>query len=43
MVLMSVGLGMAFPYLLIGAFPGLIAFLPKPGMWMETFKVDVPV
>jgi len=37
-VLMSVGLGMAFPYLLIGAFPRLIAFLPKPGMWMETFK-----
>ena len=37
-VMMSVGLGMAFPYLLIGAFPKLIAFLPKPGMWMETFK-----
>ena len=33
-----VGLGMAFPYLMIGAFPGLIGFLPKPGMWMETFK-----
>ena len=29
---------MALPYLLIGAFPKLIAFLPKPGMWMETFK-----
>ena len=38
LVLMSVGLGMAFPYLLIGAFPRLIGFLPKPGMWMETFK-----
>jgi thiol:disulfide interchange protein len=33
-----VGLGMAFPYLLIGAFPRLISFLPKPGPWMETFK-----
>ena len=33
-----VGLGMASPYLLIGAFPGLIGFLPKPGAWMETFK-----
>jgi suppressor for copper-sensitivity B len=32
------GLGMASPYLLIGAFPGLVKFLPKPGMWMETFK-----
>ncbi len=33
-----VGLGMASPYLLIGAFPRLIAFLPKPGAWMDTFK-----
>lgn len=33
-----VGLGMAFPYLMIGAFPRLIGFLPKPGMWMQTFK-----
>ena len=33
-----IGLGMAFPYLLIGAFPGLVKMLPKPGEWMETFK-----
>lgn len=33
-----VGLGMAFPYLLVGAFPRLISFLPKPGDWMDTFK-----
>ena len=33
-----IGLGMATPYLLIGAFPRLISFLPKPGAWMETFK-----
>ncbi|TWT88533.1 Thiol:disulfide interchange protein DsbD precursor [Pseudobythopirellula maris] len=33
-----VGLGMALPYLLIGLFPSLIAWLPKPGAWMETFK-----
>lgn len=33
-----VGLGMASPYLLIGAFPSLIRFLPKPGAWMDTFK-----
>jgi suppressor for copper-sensitivity B len=32
------GLGMASPYLVIGAFPNLVRFLPKPGMWMETFK-----
>jgi thiol:disulfide interchange protein len=33
-----IGLGMATPYLLIGAFPKLISFLPKPGLWMDTFK-----
>ncbi|MCH8923399.1 MAG: hypothetical protein IIA67_09670 [Planctomycetes bacterium] len=37
-VFFSVGLGMASPYILIGAFPKLVAFLPKPGAWMETFK-----
>lgn len=34
----SVGLGMASPYLVIGAFPSLVRWLPKPGEWMETFK-----
>ena len=34
----AMGLGMASPYLLLGAFPGLIKWLPKPGAWMETFK-----
>lgn len=37
-VFTAVGLGMASPYLLIGAFPRLIRFLPKPGAWMDTFK-----
>jgi thiol:disulfide interchange protein len=37
-VFTSVGLGMAFPYLFIGAFPALIRWLPKPGEWMETVK-----
>jgi thiol:disulfide interchange protein len=34
----GVGLGMASPYLLIGAFPKLVSFLPKPGAWMKTFE-----
>lgn len=38
LVFTVLGLGMAFPYLLIGAFPSLIRFLPKPGAWMDTFK-----
>lgn len=38
LVFIALGIGMAFPYLVIGAFPGLVRFLPKPGNWMETFK-----
>ncbi|MBI3839215.1 MAG: thioredoxin family protein [Planctomycetia bacterium] len=38
LIFSCVGLGMASPYLLIGAFPRLIRFLPKPGAWMDTFK-----
>lgn len=33
-----IGLGLGTPYLVIGAFPVLIRFLPKPGEWMETLK-----
>jgi thiol:disulfide interchange protein len=29
---------MASPYVLVGVFPELLKFLPKPGGWMETFK-----
>jgi thiol:disulfide interchange protein len=34
----SVGVGMALPYILIGIFPSLVSWLPKPGQWMETLK-----
>lgn len=34
----ALGLGMAFPFLLISFFPGLTKLLPKPGRWMLTFK-----
>ena len=34
----TIGLGMASPYLLIGAFPTLIHRMPRPGMWMVRFK-----
>ena len=33
-----IGLGLAFPFLLTGAFPQLINFLPRPGIWMEKLK-----
>jgi thiol:disulfide interchange protein len=32
------GLGMASPYLVLGFFPQLISWLPKPGTWMIRFK-----
>jgi thiol:disulfide interchange protein len=38
MVFAAMGLGMASPYLVIGANPRLARFIPKPGAWMETFK-----
>lgn len=37
-VFVVVGLGMASPFLFVGIFPSTIRFLPKPGVWMETFK-----
>lgn len=38
LIFTSLGFGMAFPYLLLSAFPSLLRFLPKPGNWMITFK-----
>jgi thiol:disulfide interchange protein DsbD len=38
MIFTTMGLGMAFPYLLFSAFPHLVRFLPKPGNWMVAFK-----
>ena len=38
MVFLSLGLGMALPWLLISLWPGLSACLPQPGAWMERVK-----
>jgi thiol:disulfide interchange protein len=35
----ALGLGMALPYLVLCAWPGLAARLPRPGAWMAHFKV----
>ncbi len=37
-VFATLGVGMASPYILVGVYPELLRFLPKPGPWMETFK-----
>jgi len=34
----ALGVGMALPYLLASAWPGLARALPRPGAWMATFK-----
>ena len=34
----ALGVGMALPYLAVSAWPGLARRLPKPGVWMATFK-----
>jgi thiol:disulfide interchange protein DsbD len=38
LVWIVMGIGMASPYLVIGAFPKLVNWLPRPGMWMVRFK-----
>lgn len=34
----ALGLGLAAPFLLLTAFPGLVTRLPRPGAWMEALK-----
>jgi len=38
LVFTLLGLGMAFPYLLLSRFEGLLRFVPRPGPWMASFK-----
>ena len=37
-VFTALGLGLAFPYLLLSANPGWTRLMPRPGAWMEIFK-----
>lgn len=37
-IFLSLGLGLAFPYLVFAIFPKAIRILPRPGKWMNTFK-----
>lgn len=38
LALTFMALGLAFPYIVMGAFPGLVNKLPRPGAWMESLK-----
>ena len=37
-VFLALGCGMALPYVVLTANPGLLKLVPKPGAWMDTFK-----
>ena len=37
-VFLSLGIGMATPYLALAAFPAVAAWLPRPGAWMLTLR-----
>jgi thiol:disulfide interchange protein DsbD len=39
LMFVTVALGLAFPYVALSWNPKLLRFLPKPGLWMEKFKV----
>ncbi len=38
LVFAALGLGMAAPFLAVAAWPGLVAWLPRPGPWMEWLR-----
>jgi thiol:disulfide interchange protein DsbD len=38
-VFLTVGLGLAAPYVILSWNPALLRLLPKPGAWMEKFKI----
>lgn len=38
LVFVGLGLGLAFPFLLIGFVPALRRRMPRPGAWMDTFR-----
>ena len=39
LMFLTVGLGLALPYLVLSWQPAWLKFLPKPGAWMEKFKI----
>ncbi len=40
-VIMTIGIGMAIPYIILTSMPGLLKKLPRGGKWMEIFKEAV--
>jgi thiol:disulfide interchange protein DsbD len=38
LIFVTVGIGLALPYVLLSAHPAWLAYVPRPGPWMDTFK-----
>ena len=38
-IMLTVGLGLAAPYIVLSWHPAWLRFLPRPGAWMEKFKI----
>ena len=38
LVFAALAVGMSLPYLILGFFPRALAWLPRPGRWMESFR-----
>ncbi|HEY1790065.1 MAG TPA: protein-disulfide reductase DsbD domain-containing protein [Verrucomicrobiae bacterium] len=41
LIFMFIGIGLAAPYVLLSCNTALLKFLPKPGAWMEKFKIAI--
>jgi thiol:disulfide interchange protein len=39
LIFLTIGLGLASPYLVLSWHPAWLKFLPRPGAWMEKFKI----
>ena len=39
LIFLTVGVGLALPYVILSWSPGLMKFMPRPGAWMEKFKI----
>jgi thiol:disulfide interchange protein len=39
LIFVTVGVGLAAPYVILSSHPAWLKFLPKPGAWLERFKI----
>lgn len=39
LIFLTIGVGLALPFVILSWSPGLMKFVPRPGAWMEKFKI----